>query len=82
MRKIKIVLFGFLLIWGPSTLAADRFTVEKNEEGAAIKLDGKLFTRYQKKYQNKPILHPVIGPTGKEMTRPLAAGASRPRIQR
>jgi len=74
MRKIKIVLFGFLLTWGPSTLAADRFTVEKNEEGVAIKLDGKLFTRYQKKYQNKPILHPVIGPTGKEMTRPLGEG--------
>ena len=74
MRKINIVLFGALLAWGPFTFSADRFTVEKNDEGAVIKLDGKLFTRYQKKYQNKPILHPIIGPTGKEMTRPLGEG--------
>ena len=74
MRRIPFYAALLLLSGVTGLVGADRFTVEKTDDGAIVKLDGKLFTRYQKLFQNKPILHPVIGPTGKEMTRPLGEG--------
>lgn len=50
------------------TTAAD-LTVEKDAEGVTVKIDGQLFTRYLIKVGTKPILWPIVGPTGKEMTR-------------
>ena len=46
-----------------------KFTLEKDAEGVSVICDGKLFTRYIIKSGTKPILWPIIGPTGKEMTR-------------
>ena len=43
--------------------------VEKTDSGVVVKLDGQPFTTYLFKSGAKPILWPVIGPTGKEMTR-------------
>ena len=74
MRTTTFIAALLLLAGAGNLLSADRFTVEKTDDGAIVKLDGKLFTRYQKLFQNKPILHPVIGPTGKQMTRPLGEG--------
>ncbi|MCB1091281.1 MAG: PmoA family protein [Verrucomicrobiae bacterium] len=53
-----------------SAIAAE-FTVEKEADGVVIKIDGKLFTKYVTgdKVGNKPYFYPVIGPTGKGMTR-------------
>lgn len=51
-----------------STPAAE-FTVEKADDGVTVKVDGQLFTRYLIKSGAKPILWPIVGPTGKEMTR-------------
>ena len=48
---------------------AETFSVEKDDAGVAVKIDGKLFTKYLIKVGTKPILWPIIGPTGKEMTR-------------
>jgi hypothetical protein len=50
-------------------LAAGPWEVVKDEQGLVVKKDGKLVTHYLVKSGNKPILWPVIGPTGKEMTR-------------
>ncbi len=50
-------------------LDAAKFTLEKDDQGVTVKCDGKIFTRYLKKSGAKPILWPVVGPTGKEMTR-------------
>jgi sugar lactone lactonase YvrE len=47
----------------------ETFSVEKDDAGVAVKIDGKLFTKYLIKVGTKPILWPIIGPTGKEMTR-------------
>ncbi len=44
-------------------------TVERTKQGAAVKIDGQLFTEYIVQSNTKPILWPVIGPTGKRMTR-------------
>ncbi len=48
----------------------------KKEGGVTVNVDGKLFTKYLTKSGAKPILWPVIGPTGAEMTRsfPMAEG--------
>ena len=45
------------------------FTAEQTEQGVSIKVDGQLFTEYLIKTGPKPILWPVIGPTGAPMTR-------------
>lgn len=50
-------------------LVAAEFSLEETPEGVTVKLDGQLFTRYVKLSGTKPILWPIIGPTGKPMTR-------------
>jgi len=54
-------------------LAADKpkgFTLEKGDDAYTIKYKGELFTKYViKSESNKPYLWPVIGPTGKPVTR-------------
>lgn len=55
---------------GPSVVAADSgFSVEKIDAGVTVKLGGELFTNYVIGEANKPYLWPVIGPSGKAMTR-------------
>lgn len=44
-------------------------TVKKTDGGVEVSIDGKPFTTYLFRSGVKPILWPVIGPTGKEMTR-------------
>jgi hypothetical protein len=50
------------------TLAAE-FSVEKADDGVTVRVNGQLMTRYVTQSGPKPILFPLIGPTGKEMTR-------------
>jgi hypothetical protein len=57
----------FLLL--PVVSSAAQFTVKKAEDGVTVEVDGKLMTKYVVKSGPKPILFPLIGPTGKEMTR-------------
>lgn len=56
-----------------SLLSLDAFsaeiTAERSENGVVVKIDGQLFTEYLMKSETKPILWPIIGPTGKPMTR-------------
>ena len=44
-------------------------SVERSDKGAVVKIEGQLFTEYLIQSGNKPILWPIIGPTGKPMTR-------------
>ena len=50
-------------------IAAADVTVEKTPQGVTVKIDGKPFTEYLIKSGSKPILWPIIGPTGKRVTR-------------
>lgn len=56
---------------GASLLSAADFTIETQADGVAIHLDGQLFTKYVTgdTRTNKPYFYPVLGPTGKAMTR-------------
>jgi hypothetical protein len=55
--------------WMGSCASAADVTVEKTGQGVAIKIDGQPFTEYLTRSGSKPILWPVIGPTGKRVTR-------------
>jgi hypothetical protein len=61
----------------PSPLLAATVTAERSEGGAVVKIDGQPFTEYLTLSGNKPILWPIIGPTGKPLTRdyPMAKEA-------
>lgn len=45
------------------------FSITEEEDGVTVLVDGELFTRYLVKSGPRPVLWPLIGPTGKEMTR-------------
>jgi hypothetical protein len=68
MRRSIAIGIGLCFALVLTTRAAE-FSVEKADDGITVKVDGKLMTRYLIKSGAKPILWPVVGPTGKEMTR-------------
>lgn len=45
------------------------FQLERAREGVRVEVDGKPFTHYLVKSGRKPVLWPVIGPNGKQLTR-------------
>ena len=49
--------------------AAAEITIEKTPQGATVKADGQPFTEYVTKFGTSPILYPIVGPTGKAVTR-------------
>lgn len=68
MRRLPLI----AVVWIASaaiTLAAGPWEVVKDDAGLVVKKNGKLVTHYLTKAGNKPILWPIVGPTGKEMTR-------------
>ncbi len=48
---------------------AAEITAERSPNGVVVKIDGQLFTEYLVRSGSKPVLWPIIGPTGKPMTR-------------
>ena len=62
------VLLSAAAIFIPFVARAE-VTIKKTDTGVEVAIDGKPFTTYLFKSGVKPILWPVIGPTGKEMTR-------------
>jgi hypothetical protein len=52
-----------------SSAARAEVTAEKSERGVVIQIDGQLFTEYFTKAGQSPALWPLIGPTGKPVTR-------------
>jgi hypothetical protein len=59
----------------PLLCPAAEFSVECQDDGIVINIDGKLFTKYVTKGEGgKPYFWPVIGPTGKRMTRAYPMG--------
>jgi hypothetical protein len=67
-------LSSLILLWVAVTLWAARLpaaeiTVERSEDHVLVKIDGELFTEYLPDVNGTPVLWPIIGPTGKPMTR-------------
>jgi hypothetical protein len=77
MFVIRCGLLIFALLVGQLAVFADgKLSLTKEDDGVTIHLDGELFTRYLTKSGERPVLWPVIGPTGKPITRayPIAKG--------
>jgi hypothetical protein len=69
-RYLSLVAALFVLgsLIGRDSFSAE-VTAERSPKGVVVKIDGKLFTEYLVQSGNKPILWPIMGPTGKPMTR-------------
>lgn len=68
----QFVLGSFLVAAGLQTAAAAELTLESRDKeihGIAVLSDGKLFADYVVGNGPKPVVWPIVGPTGKEMTR-------------
>ena len=63
-----------MMVLASRQFAAAEVTVEHSEKGAVVKVDGKPFAEYLMRSGHQPAVWPVIGPTGKAMTRSYPAG--------
>ena len=72
-RFLAAIVISFTL---PFPLPAGEVTAQRSERGATVKIDGEPFTEYLVQSGGKPILWPIIGPTGKRLTRdyPMEGG--------
>ena len=68
------VLLGGMATLAAVQLAAAEITAERSEKGVVVKIDGRPFTEYLADFRGTPILWPIIGPTGKPMTRAYPMG--------
>lgn len=69
MRFTLPAILSFAILLVAVAAQAEQVDVKKVDGGVEVTLDGKPFTTYLFQSGVKPILWPVIGPTGKEMTR-------------
>lgn len=73
LRSFCVFLLAVALPWtlsfGSASVDAAEFSVKKHDRGVTVEIDGKLFTEYLIQTGPKPILWPIIGPTGVAMTR-------------
>jgi len=69
MPSPALLLPVFLTIAAMTRPAVADVTIEQRADKAIVKIDGKLFTEYLVRSGAKPILWPLLGPTGKPMTR-------------
>lgn len=58
----------------PAASGKPKVTVSQEEDGATVYVDDKVFTRYLKRFGSRPVLWPLIGPTGQAMTRSYPVG--------
>jgi hypothetical protein len=70
---------GVLLAFAPGVPAANLTAEPSNEaDRVTVKIDGQLFAEYLTRSGAKPIVWPIIGPTGKPMTRSWPMGEKVP----
>ncbi len=60
--------------WMSWNCQAAELTAEKTPQGVRVAIDGQPFTEYLTQSGAKPILWPILGPTGKPMTRAYPMG--------
>jgi hypothetical protein len=75
--RVLALLVGIVIVGGQQ-LALAEVTVERSEKGAVVKIDGKLFAEYLTRSGHQPAVWPIVGPTGKAMTRSYPAGPALP----
>lgn len=68
-RLSLLMLLGGVSALAAANLAAAEVTAKQSEKGVVVEIDGKLFAEYVTDFKGTPIVWPIIGPTGKPMTR-------------
>lgn len=66
---MKRIIAALLFVFCVSPLSAGDVTVRETASGYEVLVDGELYVGYLKDYKGTPILWPVVGPSGKKMTR-------------
>jgi len=69
MIRSWLIAFAVLAPVADGSLRAANLTAEKVADGVTIKVGDQLFCRYLTRSGAKPIVWPILGPTGKPMTR-------------
>jgi hypothetical protein len=69
MRPSCLLLAAAVSCVSFKTILAAKFELKRQDNDVRVEVDGALLTVYRTKTGPKPILWPVIGPTGAEMTR-------------
>jgi hypothetical protein len=68
---LSVVLVSWIIVGAAQSA---QVTAERSEHGVVVKIDGQMFTEYWTKAGTKPVLWPILGPTGKPMTRAYPMG--------
>ncbi|MAV34050.1 MAG: hypothetical protein CMJ59_01205 [Planctomycetaceae bacterium] len=69
MLSTRGMVLAALMFSGFTVRAAEFAVIKQEDRGVAVTLDGKTFTEYLIKSGHKPVLFPLIGPGGHELTR-------------
>ena len=69
MFVLRVVLVATVLLSGVAVRAADFKVVKQEDRGVKVMLAGETFTEYLVKSGHKPVLYPLIGSGGEELTR-------------
>ena len=73
MRALIVTVAGFLFFSTGREVSAE-VTAEPSDGGVIVKINGQLFAEYLKGPKHQPCVWPIIGPTGKPMTRAYPIG--------
>ena len=66
LHRIAFIIILPLLTAG---LSAEELTLRQTDTGYEVRIGDKLFAGYITDYEGAPVIHPIVGPTGKNMTR-------------
>ncbi|MBA62589.1 MAG: hypothetical protein CMJ76_09515 [Planctomycetaceae bacterium] len=69
IKQLLLLIAATLVLSLPPAVMADIFMIKQVDGGLEVIKDGKLLTRYLTKSGAKPVLWPLIGPHGNEITR-------------
>jgi hypothetical protein len=73
-RLSCLTLLSAVAVLAATQPAAAEITAERSQRGVVVRIDGRPFTEYITDFRGTPILWPVIGPTGRPMTRAFPMG--------
>jgi len=73
-RSIVCAALGAIVLMYTHAVTLAEVTAERTDSGVVIKLDGQPFAEYLARSGSKPVIWPIIGPTGKPITRHYPMG--------
>jgi hypothetical protein len=71
---VRVALCAAFALFATASLPGAEITADRNADGVAVKIDGKPFVQYWTRAGSKPVVWPIIGPTGQPMTRAYPMG--------